>query len=402
MICKTLIIKLMLFLLWITGADAQFVTFYPIEIYFNPVGYTNLIPGEQPDDYSTFSSVRLILDKDLPSFGNFANTISLFGSVERYHSITAANDFYPLSLNPVLKSFWFAHPLVTPGVEINTNYDFLPYFNSNGNIERASNFRVRARPFMYVFLTPNLFFNSKFTYGRSIYSKPNAMNVGFSEVPMTNPDGSTVYDDFGSPKMTLYPEIEMIRNDYSIYRYDLETVYLLPFFTQLFISPYVFYNTYDELPARSADGSFKTDNPPLRERGFGAAVGMRTHSFRWGYGDGVFEYEKNFDDVFGHNSYHKLRFSTRWENQYFTERFGYRLLFDYTRHLSSHEVIGFSPETNEPETLGATEIRGDMTMIFNLNRNVSIRPQYDFIYREFPQDRTMSKSRYWLNLHVIY
>lgn len=397
---RMLILSMLLFI--VSRTHAQYVPFYPLEIYFNPFGYTNSIPGTAATEYTSFSSVKLLLDKDLPSFQKMVNTISFFGTVERYHSITKARDYFPLSLNPKLKTFLFIHSLVTPGLELNGNYEFLPALDGNGDIFNHKNYRLRIRPFLYLFVTPNLFINNIVTIGFSRYSDKSGIATGYKNVPALNADGSLQLDSHGNPVQTLQQKFTPIKKDYSIYKYEGEAIYITPFHVRFFVVPYVYFNLYDELPARSSDGAFNGDNPPLRERGIGSAFGLRYRTFRWGYAEGAIELERNIDEIFDYNSYVKLQGNVKWENQYFTDWFGFMLMADITRHFSTHTIQVFPEESETYGELGALEIRGDVMFIFNLNRNISIRPEYDLIYKELSNYQTFKKSRFWMHLHIFY
>ncbi len=356
---------------------SQIVPFYPIEIFFNPCGYTNQLPGCKPELYTTFSSLKVVLNKDLPSPERWSNTIAFVGNLELYHDITKSRDYTPFSLNPVLRTHFFANDIFTPSLELNGNFEFLPGTDQNGNTFNIKNYRFRIRPFVYFIISPNLLFQQMATYGISKNSDRTRMKFG--------------KDSF-----------HMVWRDYYLLKYEATFIYFTKFHTRIFLAPFCFYNRFEDIPARSRDGTPNYLNPKLRENGFGCALGFRYQTFTWGFTEAVFEYEKNNDLIYDANSYTKLKFNTKWENQYFTERFGYLVMFDFIRHISKNFATGFPDETNLTGGLGQTEIRGDVMAIINLNRNVSVRPEFDLIYKKMPGGGKFQKYRYWLHLHIMF
>ncbi len=370
------LIKCLLFFYFVIDCRAQIVPYYPIEIFFNPCGYTNTIPGCKPNLYTTFSSLKVVLSKDLPSTQRLANTISFVGNTELYHNITKSRDYTPFSLNPVLRTHFFANDVFTPCLEINGNIEVLPGLDLNRNIFKYTNYRLRIRPFHYLIVTPNLILQQIFTYGISYNTDKTAM-------------------------LNVDNKLEKVSRDYNILRYEAIAIYLTPFQTRVFLAPYCFQNQYDDI-ALSTDGKIDLEQQNLRELGFGCALGLRYKTFTWGYTEGVIEAEKNIDVSNDANTYTKLKFSTKWENQYFTERFGYLLGFDIMYHFFEHEVYNFVIGTIEDMELGRLEIRGDIMPIININRNVSLRPEFDLFYKDIPGKNDIKKFRYWLHVHVMF
>lgn len=381
---------------------AQIVPFYPIEIFFCPLGYTNNLPGCDPKLYTTLSSLKIVLNKDLPSTEKFSNTVSLVSNIIKYHYHTKSRNYHPFSLNPTITSHFFASDIFTLGLDLVGNLEFIPgskidpktveNLNTSlvNNPELSSeflqsryfetfnyqNYRFRIRPFHYVILTPNVILQQIFTYGKSYNTEKTA-------------------------KLNSVMKFDMISNDYQILRYDVKAIYLTKFHTRIFLVPYYFKTQFNEIAINEKKQIDKT-LPKLKEEGFGCAFGMRYMTFTWGFAEGSFEYERNFDLTYGGNSYTKLKFNAKWENQYFTERFGYLLMFDFIRHISEGAISDFTVNTELDTELGQYEIRTDIMPIFNINRNVSIRPEFDFIYRNFSDKPNSTKYRYWLHLHVLF
>ena len=161
-------------LIW--RSHSQIVPYYPVEVFFNPCGYTNSLPGCKPELYTTFSSLKVVLTKDLPSTQRLANTINFIGNVELYHNITRSRDYTPFSLNPALRMHFFANDIFTPCLEINGNMEFLPGLDLNSNIFRYTNYRLRIRPFFYLIVMQNMILQQIFTYGISNNTAKTAMN----------------------------------------------------------------------------------------------------------------------------------------------------------------------------------------------------------------------------------
>ncbi len=356
--------------------SAQVVPFYPVEIFFCPAGYTNNLPGNKPELYSSFSSLKVVLNKDLPSSERFSNTVSLITNIIKYHNTTKSRDYHPFSLNPVLTSHFFATDIFTMGLDLAGNVEFLPGLDLDRNTFNYQNYRFRVRPFHYVILHPNLIFQQAFTYGISHNTDKTA-------------------------RLNVNDKLEMVSNDYSILKYEFKTIYLSKFHTRFFFIPYYFRTQYSDV---SINAIKKIDNtvPKLNEEGFGLTVGMRYMTFTWGFAEGSFEFERNFDMINDGNSYTKLKFNAKWENQYFTERFGYLLMFDLIRHVSEGDITDFKALSDTYQELGQLELRADVMPIFNLNRNVSLRPEFDCVYRNFTDKPNTIKYRYWLHLHVLF
>jgi hypothetical protein len=359
-----------LLLCWLR-LPAQIVPYYPPEIWFGLIGYTNSIPGCPSGLYAPFSSVRTLLQQDLPSVDPVGLTLYFRGSYERYLHHTDARDYHPLSLDTRLRLYVFANDIFTPGVEIIGNLDAIPGLSEQYEIQNIRNSRLRCAPYHYLVPHPNIIIKEYLSFGKSWNSLPS------------NIRGTMIY------------------NDRSIILYGMRVIYLSPFHTRFFIEPYLFRNQYEFLPARSSDASFSIDNPKLREQGAGIDVGFKYYNFRWGNVEGVFELEKNDDMIYSANDYYKFKASGRWENQYFTRIFGYKLRFEYARHISDNTVFSTSTADDPTGELAKQEWVGDIEIILNLNRNVSFRPQYDVLYRESSVAGQTIKSRYWLNIHVI-
>lgn len=355
---------------------AQLVPYYPIEIFFNPCGYTNSIPGCKPDLYTTFSSLKVVMTKDLPSLPRLANTINFIGNVELYHNITKSRDYTPFSLNPALRTHFFANDIFTPCLEINGNIEFLPGQDLNSNVFQYTNYRLRIRPFHYLIATPNLILQQIFTYGISY-----------------NTEKTALLNKNGAP--------QKVSRDYNLLKYEASAIYLSPFHTRIFLAPYLYQNQYDDI-ALATDGKIDMNRPKLREVGFGCAFGMRYKTFTWGYTEGVVEVERNVDVSDSANTYSKIKFSTKWENQYFTEKFGYLLGFDIMKHYFEQRIYNFITGTIDDLELGRLEIRVDVMPIININRNVSFRPEFDLFYRDVPGKNDTKKFRYWLHLHIMF
>lgn len=383
---KSILFLLIIFFCFKTN-QAQIVPFYPVEIFFCPAGRTNMIPGNDITLYSTFSSLKVILNKDLPAMPKFSNTIALVANLIKYHDLNFARDYHPFSLAPTLTTHFFATDIFTLGLDLLGNYEYLPGFKKKPvpppNADTAGtevfnymNTRFRIRPFHYAIISPNIILQQVFTYGRS-YNNEKVLKNG--------------------KKGPVY-----VKNDYSIIRYDLKAIYLTKFNTRMFLIPYYFKTQYFDI-AVDENGVIDTTLAKLRETGFGFTFGMRYMTFTWGYAEGAFEIERNFDLAYGGNDYLKLKVNAKWENQYFTERFGYLLMFDFIRHIAQNPISDFKTNTDKLDNnLGQYEIRGDIMPIFNLNRNISIRPEFDLVYRNYRGDRKNSiKYRYWLHLHIL-
>lgn len=362
---------------------AQIVPFYPVEIFFNPVGYTNSTFMNKAEDYTTFSSLKVVLSKDLPAPPKMANTISLIGNLIQYHDITKARDYIPFSLNPVLRTHLFLNDLFTPSLELNGVIEYLPGTDSLARSGfKYTNYRLRVKPFFYLAMTPNIIHEQTATFGISKNSHKTLMmfkeKEGNKQVP------------------------RLVSRDYTILKYEIKFIYLTPFHTRAFLVPYCYYNSFSDVRARSKEGEAFYDNPKLKETGGGAALGLRYMTFTWGYTEGVVEFEYNHDLVYDANSYYKIKFSMKSENQYLTERFGYILALDWIKHISKNFAQGFSDQSGILGELGQIEFRADAMLILNLNRNVSIRPEFDYVFKNFASGTpNMNKYRYWLHLHIL-
>jgi len=373
--CLSVLIFLPLLFLSSKGFS-QLVPFYPIEIFFCPVGYSNGLPGCKPDLYSTFSSLKVVLNKDLPSLDKIGNTISFVANIIEYHDITKSRNYHPFSLAPTLTTHFFATDIFTLGIDLIGNMEFLPGLDLNSNMFNYQNYRVRIRPFHYLILTPDLILQQLFTYGRSINSDKIA-------------------------RMNSQNRLELISNDYSLWKYELKLIYFTKFHTRIFFIPYAFQTQYDDVAVNEIMKIDKTI-PKLNEEGFGLTLGMRYSTFTWGYAEGSFEYEKSIDRTYGGNSYDKFKFDAKWENQYFTERFGYLMMFQLAKHNSNSDLTDYKSFIDTYQELGQVEIRADVMPIFNINRNVSLRPEFDLVRRIYTDKPNTTSYRYWLHLHVLF
>ncbi len=295
---------LVLFSMFCITLNAQIVPFYPVEIFFCPVGYTNSLPGCNPNLYTTFSSLKVILTKDLPYLNKISNNITFVTNIIKYHNFTQTRNYHPLSFNPTLTTHFFGSDIYTLGLDMIGDLEFLPRINYESDLNHSLirnfnfiNYRFRVRPFHYVILTPNLILQQLFTFGRS-------------------------YNSHTQLRQNSDNKLQSVSNDYSIFRADLKAIYFTKFHTRLFLVPYYFKTQYFDI-AINKKKLIDKKLPKLREEGFGCTIGLRYMTFTWGVAEAAFEFEKNIDKTEGGNSYIKLKFSTKWENQYFTERFGY-------------------------------------------------------------------------------
>jgi hypothetical protein len=348
-----------------TCSHAQYVPFFPTEIYFSPLGFTNNLPGCDPKLNAGFSAIKLILDKDLPSTKKLANSFSFIGNFEHYLDYTKARGYFPLMLNPTLRSHFFCTEIFTVGFIASGDYELYPDIDKSGNAICYNHFELKMQPFFYVIPTPNTIVKVLI----SAKGGRNSSNAG---------------------------------QDYNLFRYEVTGIYLTTRNTRVFLVPYLYNDRYLNLPARSADGSLNAKNPNLREQGYGCALGLRHGSFKWGYSEGAFEYERNTDVIYDANSYQKFKGSVRFQNQYIAKKYGYALSFDYTRYLSKNAIYGFQSATQLNERLGQIEIVGDVMLIYNLNRNVSLRPEYTKLYKNVIKTYRYDKDRVALTLHVLW
>jgi hypothetical protein len=285
--------------------------------------------------------------------------------------ITLARDYHPMSLNPVLRNYYFLNDIFTLGLEINGNLESIPSYDEQGNVNAIWNRRLRITPFHFAIAHPNFILQESFTLGFS-------RNSGKS-----------------------FFEGHMLRNDYDIFRYELKAMYLTKYHFSLFVMPYLYSNRYLELPARSSDGIIKLENPKLNEKGLGAALGLKYHTFKLGIWELVSEYLKNRDKVFGANSYHMWKSRISCENPYFTGFFGYYFRLEGAYYVSGRMVTHFDEVIKERGELAQAEYFGDIMLIFYINKNVSIRPEYDVIFRKYRERGNLSKFRFWFNLHIV-
>ncbi len=368
---------------------AQFVPYYPIEIFFNPCGYTNHIPGEtNTEKYTTFSSAKIVLFKDLPSTDRFSNIVSCIGTFEQYHDFTKARDYNPFFANPYIRSHLFVNDIFTFGIEINGNIESMVGNRVYDNVQNAVkvnevfqyiNSRIRIRPFHYLILTPDLILQEIVTIGFSRNSRKTLIE--------------------SSPDIYAY-------RDYNILKYEAKLVYLTKFHTRIFLSPFLFSNRYQDISVKNMNNKVDPKLPKLQEDGFGCALGFRYNTYKWGYTEGLVEVEKIEDIITAKNSYIMIKANAKWENQYFTERFGFMAIFEWKRYIFENPVQDFKNESNldKSGTLARYEILADFMPIFNINRNVSIRPEYDKVYRKLPgkSQKTYNKNRFWVHIHILF
>lgn len=412
---KTAVLKklcVLMFLLCVaTSSFSQIVPYYPIEIFFSPLGYTNQLPGCNPDLYTTQSSLKIVLNKDLPSTERVNNTITILGNLDFIHSLNNARDYFPFMINPALRTHFFANDIFTLGLDINGNVENSPGIKKNLRVFRSVNYRLRIRPFLYQIISPNLIFHQMLTYGVSKFDEKTGVEgkitTKVDTFKVNNANGMET-DSIEIVK-SASTEIFMVYRDYNVYKYEAKFIYFTPFHTRIFFVPFVFYNQYKDLPARDSSGVTDPTNIKLRETGGGFALGLRYSTFSWGFTEAAFEYERNVDLIHAANSYTKYKLSTKWENQYFTQRFGYMLMFNWIKHVSDNFATGFPEESNISGVLGQVEINLDVMPIINLNRNVSLRPDFYFIYKDLPSSgeetikgrEDIKKFRYSLHLHIL-
>lgn len=345
------------------AACAQYVPYFPTEVYFSPIGYTNNIPGCKPQFGAAFSSVRIIVDKDLPSTEKLSNTINFTGNIERYLDFTQSRGYFPLLASPVLRSQYFCTDILTLGMEINGDYELYPGADNIGNSTSYNHYQLQATPFLYIIPTPN-----------SIAKV--SVNTG------------------------AYRNSSKLGQDYDLYKYDVEMIFLASHNTRFFLDPFVFNDAYYNLPARSADGTDNSRNPNLMERGYGCAFGLRQGSFVFGYTEAAFEYEKSNDMVYDANTYQKFKLSLRFQNQFIAKKYGYLVALDGTRYYSKNNIYGFPEASRTTEQLGQMEFVGDLMFIYNINRNFSLRPEYTKIYKDVVNSYKYDKDHFALTLHL--
>ncbi len=250
---REIIILIQINIVFIGISFSQVVPNFPPEVTLGFFGYTNCIPGCDPNNFSMFSFSKISIQQDLPSTERLANVFNFLGTYERYLDAMLSRDYHPLYLNPILRSYFFANDIFTLGMEINGIVQSVPGTNEKGKISAIYNKKVRFIPYHYLVVHPKLIVQERLGYGVSRNS------------------GKSSYQG------------NMLSSDYDIMRYEMRLIYLAPYNIKVFMSPFGFSNKYYEIPAASRDGSFNKNNPTLREKGGGLAAGLRYSSFRWGY-----------------------------------------------------------------------------------------------------------------------
>ena len=363
-------------------SSAQLVD-YPIEVSFNPCGFGNRVPGQNPTFYGSFSSIRMALFKELVASKRYSNSLGIDASVDFYHTISKARDFNPAFTTVSSRSMFFISDIFSIGGELVGNIETIPGINKERNIFDLVNYRGRIRPFLYIVLTPDLILEEIFTIGFSTYA-----DSSLSEV---NPGV------FG-----------LVSNDYSIFKYEMTAIYLTSFNTRFFLTPYVFSDRYRNITARSADGKPNKNNPPLREDGLGCALGAKYTTVYWGFSEGAIEAEMNRDECFDANSYFKYRLYFKSENKFLTKKFGYSAMVSWAQHFSAkfkegdQILIGKLSTTSSTGQLGLKECVIDGLFIYNINRYLSIRPEYEYIYRYMSRNNTFKRTQVRMFFHVSY
>ncbi len=352
---------------------AQVIPYFPVEISFSPCGVSNQIPA-QPNDVSTISSLRMVFFKEPLTTRRVSSSISFDGVLDFYHNLAKTRNYNPLYTNAVSNTMLFVNDIFTLGTEVIGNVVTEVGTDKNNTIFNQFNYRARVRPFFFVVLTPDLILKEYTTIGMSRYGHK-------TKVP-------------GVP----YP----IKKDYDIYKAELNLIYFTPFKTRIFLSPYLYTNRYYEL-FKSNDTLMAT-MPALREEGIGCALGFLYTTPGWGFSMAAFEYERNVDKISGANNYHKLKAYTKWENIFLTDRLGYSIGLFWTSHMADKEgnATGFGDNTNPTGELGQNELIIDIMPNFNFNKFLSIRPEYEFIYRDLKTGPTYKRNLFRLFFYVRF
>ncbi|MBN1984495.1 MAG: hypothetical protein JW795_23415 [Chitinivibrionales bacterium] len=352
----------------------QIVPFFPTEVFFTPIGFTNAIVGTDPKLYTPFSHLKVGLTKDVVTTEKYAFTVDAAASCAVYHHITKARDYIPLFGSGILRSHYFFNDIFTLGLELTAMGESLPGADSLGMVFHYNHYTLKVQPFFYLAVTPNLIL-------QQLISITSSVNKGFED---------------RSPQQA---------NDYTLQKFELIVLYFTPYNTRFFGSPYLFSDRYLKLSAPAANGKQALDNPPLRETGFGIATGARYEKSDWGYAEAACEYERNIDRIFGGNDYQKLKVSAGRENQFYRQWFGFMLMGDVAYYLFPNIKAPLNPknidQTNPSGEVNQWEARLDVMPIYNINRNVSIRPEFDMIYRKKNSADAFRKYRFWLHLHIL-
>lgn len=362
---------LLLVLVHFAPALAQIVPFYPPEITFGVLGYTNDIPGCKQELYVPFAFTKLQYHREFLTVGRWTSTLLLYASYERYLDATKARGFHPLSANPVLTTYCFVNDIFTLGLEAYGNISTIPGITREGDVFAIYNRRLKVTPFHILIAHPNLIVQERLTYGMCRNSDETYYYVG----------------DF--------------LTDYDMLRYEVPLILLTPLHIRVLLTGYAYHMQYLDLPARANDRVLDASHPPLREAGGGGALGLKYYNYRWGTPEAALEFEANNDLVYGENDYLKWKVRLAWENQYFLKHFGYNLKYEMTRVESSNPIVEVDDEDGRIQEVWRTEHLFDAILIFNINRNFSIRPEYDMRYQRWRESEARIKHRFWLNLHII-
>ncbi len=356
-------------------AHAQIVSYYPPEVRFGLVGATNNLPGCSPDLYSPFSSARLVYHTPFLQFPRVTNTFYFQGTYQRYLSDLGSGNYNPFTFQPKLNTYFFVNDIFTAGLDMRGKIFSIPGMKNDNTVFNIIRTNVYGGPFHYLFVTPDLIFREQLSFGISDNTDKTAFQSG------------------------------MYYNDYSMLRYDGKLILLTPFHTRVLTNVYLFSNSFDDLPAATLEGDFKKNNPTLCERGYGIAAGAKYYHYRWGQPEFSIEYVRNFDRSFGSsvqgwNDYDKISVRFAWENQYFIRWFGYLFQTSFSQINADNDAMGMTRE-NLFGKLWRYEAAGDIIAIFNINRNVSFRPEYDVLYQKRAQSDPVIQNRFWLNINVI-
>ena len=353
---------------------SQIVPFYPIEIYFTPVGLTSSAPTMTTARYIPFSYAKCFLTRDLFNTPLWSQTIDINANFGMYQTITDSRDYFPFFTKASLQTNFFINEIFTMGIEEICSVENLPGISKYMYLFSYKNVLLNTRPFLYLMVTPNIILQHRGTF---IVSK----NYQYRSVALKQP------------------------NDYMLNKIEVIAIYLTTFNTRIFVSPYLFTNRYLFLSAPNQNGSKSELNPMLQEQGFGICSGIKYEKVEWGFLECSVEYEKNQDIIFGGNTYQKYKIGAAWENQFYRERFGYFFAADFTYYRFYNPFSAIDPKkTNQSEPnfdLNQLEYKFDTMLMYNINRNISLRPEYDFFIRKKKGDKQTLKNRFWFHLHIF-
>jgi hypothetical protein len=297
------------------------------------------------------------------------------GTYQRYLSDVNADTYHPFTVQPKLNTYFFVNDIFTAGLDARAKIFSIPGMDGTNAVYSITRTNVRGGPFHYLFITPTLILREQLSAGVSKNTARTLFQSG------------------------------MYYNDYTMLRYDAKLICLTPFHIRLLCNGYLFSTAFSDLPAATAEGVFDEHNPRLHERGFGIALGAKYYHYRWGQPEISVEYVRNRDHSFGAhyrgwNDYDKITARFAWENQYFIRWFGYLLQASLSQINAENEAMGMTKD-NLFGRLWRYEAAADMIAIFNINRNVSLRPEYDVLYQRRAQGEAVVQNRFWLNLNVI-